>query len=73
MNNQTGSYVHDLGRKSKMLSGDIGLCQCCPLSPILLEIFIDNTIKRSQGEESVWLGDLPALADDVFVFAPNRM
>ncbi len=65
-----------LGTKSNMFSVGVSPCQGCPLNPpILFVIFMDRISRRSQGEESVWFGDLRIVnllfADDVVLWASS--
>lgn len=67
LNNHCKTLVHIAGNKSDCLG--IGLCQGCPLSQILLLIFMDRISRHSLVEECFHLGGLRILsllfADDV--------
>jgi len=56
MYNQNKSCVHILGTKLTSFTVRVGLRQGCPLSPILLVIFMDRISRRR--EEGVWFGNL---------------
>jgi len=67
--NRCMSLVPIAGSKSDVFPVWIGLCQGCPLSPILFIIFINVIFRCSQGVEGVRFGDLITrsllFADDV--------
>ncbi len=63
------------GSKSDLFPVHVGLQQGCPLSPVLLIIFMYRISRRSQGPEGVQFGDHTVLsllfADDVVLLAPS--
>ena len=50
--------IRIIGTKSDLFSVGVGLCQGCPLSPILFVIFMDRISRCSRQEERVQFGDL---------------
>ena len=73
--NQSDSCVRILGTKSNTFLVGVGLCQGCPLSPILFVIFMDRISRHSRGEESVRFRDLRIasllFADDMVLLASS--
>uniref|UniRef100_A0A8C9WAJ3 Reverse transcriptase domain-containing protein n=1 Tax=Scleropages formosus TaxID=113540 RepID=A0A8C9WAJ3_SCLFO len=69
------SLVRIAGSKSDLFPVHVGLCQGCPLSPILFIIFVDRISRRSQGTEGVCFGgrEISSLlfADDVVLLASS--
>jgi len=72
---QSESCVRILGTKSSTFSVGVGLCQGCPLSPILFRICMDRISRHSRCEAIVWFGDLRIasllFADNVVLLATS--
>uniref|UniRef100_A0A8C9SX65 ribonuclease H n=1 Tax=Scleropages formosus TaxID=113540 RepID=A0A8C9SX65_SCLFO len=70
------SLVRIAGSKSDLFPVHVGLCQGCPLSPILFIIFMDRISRRGQGTEGVCFGGrrISSLlfADDVVLLASSN-
>ena len=64
------------GNKSDPFSVRGGLCQGCPLSPVLFIIFMDRIFRHSQAAEGVRFSGLQILsllfADDVILLASSN-
>ncbi|XP_061541984.1 ankyrin repeat domain-containing protein 13D isoform X7 [Phycodurus eques] len=70
------SLVRISGSKSDSFPVRVGLCQGCPLSPILFITFMDRISRRSRGEKGVRFGGLGIasllFADDVVLLASSN-
>ena len=71
---QSRSLACIAGSKSDLFLVHVGLRQGCPLSPVLIIIFMDRISRRSQGPERVWfrshwISSL-LLVDDVVLLGP---
>ena len=74
LRDQSQSLVRIAGSKLNSFPVRVGLCQGCPLSPILFIGFMDRISRRNQGVEGVRFGDFRIgsllFADDVVLLAP---
>ena len=73
---RSGSLVRVAGSKSDLFPVRVGLCQGCPLSPVLFIVFMDRISRRSRVGEGVEFGGrrISSLlfADDVVLLASSN-